>query len=259
MTLWHDLEEKKGSRIPGWGGITQQAWRRPVLPAHLPVTQHMGRNWLNAETVEWSESSPPGGTARLEIGTPRRRPPLSSGPASVWRQPSLSADLRGRQRAAQSFWSSGCGPRKCAMLLWDTANAKAGSASSEGSACRFTPPDRGRVWWEPWARIQAGFSRQHENRPARTQGTLRLPKTPGCPRPVWWKWARSGPPARYSRLPGQAWPSALSPHLHPQRMWTHPPMLRSTSCLQMALRMKCWAPRGTDQRNHLGTGSLREE
>ncbi len=52
---------------------------------------------------EWSEPSPPGGAARLEIGMPRQRPPLSSRPASVWRQPSLSADLRGRQRSAQSF------------------------------------------------------------------------------------------------------------------------------------------------------------
>ncbi len=48
----------------------------------------------------WSEPSPPGGTARLATGTPRRRLPLSSGPTSVWRQPSLSAALRGRQRAA---------------------------------------------------------------------------------------------------------------------------------------------------------------
>ncbi len=51
----------------------------------------------------WSEPSPPGGTARLATGTPRGQPPLSSGPTSVWRQPSLSAALRGRQRAAQSF------------------------------------------------------------------------------------------------------------------------------------------------------------
>ncbi len=51
----------------------------------------------------WSEHSPPGGTARLATGTPRRRPPLSSGPTSVWRQPSLSAALSGRQRAALSF------------------------------------------------------------------------------------------------------------------------------------------------------------
>ncbi len=46
----------------------------------------------------WSEPSPPGGTARLAPGTPRRRPPLSSGPTSVWRQPSLSAALHGRSR-----------------------------------------------------------------------------------------------------------------------------------------------------------------
>ncbi len=71
-----------------------------------------------------------------------------------------------------------------------------------------------------------------------------------------------------SRLPGQAWPSALGavrrwrqhprgaapPHLHPQRTWTYPPMLRSTSYLQRAHRMKCWVPHGTDQRNHPGTG-----
>ncbi len=31
-------------------------------------------------------------------------------------------------------------------------------------------------------------------------------------------------------------------------------VLRWTSYLQMAHRMKCWAPRGTDQRNHPGTG-----
>ncbi len=76
------------------------------------------------------------------------------------------------------------------------------------------------------------------------------------------------PPARYSRLTGQAWPSALGPvrrwrqhlrraappHLHPRRTWTHPPMLQSTSYPQMVHRMKCWAPRGTDQRNHPETG-----
>ncbi len=81
-------------------------------------------------------------------------------------------------------------------------------------------------------------------------------------------WAVCWPPARCSRLPGQAWLSALGPvqqwrqhprgaappHLHPQRTWAHPPMLRSTSYLQMAHRMKCWAPRGTDQRDHPGTG-----
>ncbi len=182
------------------------------------LTQHKGRNWLNAEIVEscewcsvlpspqlcrcltthgrrqhswWSEPSPPGGTARLATGTLRRRPPLSSGPTSVWRQPSLSAALRGRQRADQSFWRSGCGPRICAMLLRDTATLRL-DLPPPRAVLAGSPPDRGRAWWEPWARMQAGVSRQRESRPARTQGTLRLPKTPGGPRPVWWKWARSG-------------------------------------------------------------------
>ncbi len=32
---------QKGARIPGWGGMAQQAWHRPVLPAHylLPNTR----------------------------------------------------------------------------------------------------------------------------------------------------------------------------------------------------------------------------
>ncbi len=139
----------------------------------------------------WSEPSPPGGMARLATGTPRRRPPLSSGPTSVWRQPSLSAALRGRQRAARSFWRSGCGSRICAMLLRDTATLRL-DLPPPRAVLAGSPPDRGRAWWEPWARIQAGVSRQRESRPARTQGTLRLPKTPGGPRPVWWKWSRSG-------------------------------------------------------------------
>ncbi len=81
-----------------------------------------------------------------------------------------------------------------------------------------------------------------------------------------WDWAVCWPPAWYSRLPGQAWPSALGqvlwwwqhprgaapPHLHPQR--THPLMLRSTSYPRMAHRMKCWASCGTNQRNHPGIG-----
>ncbi len=62
--------------------------------------------------------------ARHATGTPRRWPPISSGPTSVWRQPCLSAALRGRQRAAQSFWRSRCGPRICAMLLRDTATLR---------------------------------------------------------------------------------------------------------------------------------------
>ncbi len=60
-------------------------------------------------------------------------------------------------------------------------------------------------------------------------------------------WVRCGGGGQHPR-------GAAPPHLHPQRTWAHPPMLRSTSYLQIAHRMKCWVPRGTDQRNHLGTG-----
>ncbi len=81
-------------------------------------------NTSTPDCSEWSEPSLPGGTTHLEIGTPRRWHPLSSGPTSAWREFSLSADLRGRKRAAQSFWSSGCGPRICAMLLRDTATLR---------------------------------------------------------------------------------------------------------------------------------------
>ncbi len=207
---------------PGWGGMAQQAWHQPVLPAITCYPIHVKRLAQRGDCIilrrcsvspspqpcrcppkrrrapthgrrqhsEWSEPSPPGGTACLEIGTPRRWPPLSSGPTSVCRQPSLSADLRGRQRAAQSFWSSGWGPSICAMLLRDTATLRL-DLPPPRAVLAGSPPDRGKVWWEPWARIQAGVSRQRENSPARTQGTLCLPKTPGGPRPVWWKWAWS--------------------------------------------------------------------
>ncbi len=87
------------------------------LPKRRRATTHGRRqhSW-------WSEPSPPGGTAHLATGTPRRRPPLSSGPTSVWRQPSLSAAHMCHMRNA----------------LTGHSNAKVESASSEGSACRFT-------------------------------------------------------------------------------------------------------------------------
>ncbi len=154
----------------GKQAIWRRALRRPH-PARREVT-------CGDTDMDW----PPGGTARLAIGTPRWWPPLSSGPTSVWRQPSLSADLRGRQRAAQSFWSSGCGPRICAMLLRDTATLRI-DLPPPRAVLAGSPPNRRRAWLEPWARIQAGVSIQHESRPARTQGTLRLPKTLGGPRP----------------------------------------------------------------------------
>ncbi len=69
------------------------------------------------------------------------------------------------------------------MLLWDIATLRLDLPPLRAVRAGL-PPDRGRAWWEPWAPIQAGVSRQRESRPARTQGTLRLLKTPGCPRPL---------------------------------------------------------------------------
>ncbi len=144
------LEDSTRVHHPGnWtggekGGMAQQAWHRPVLLAHYLPSK------ATASTIQ--------------------------GPTSVWRQPSLSAALRGRQRAARSFWRSGCGSRICAMLLRDTATLRL-DLPPPRAVLAGSPPDRGRAWWEPWARIQAGVSRQRESRPARTQGTLCLPKT----------------------------------------------------------------------------------
>ncbi len=76
----------------------------------------------------------------------------------------------------------GFGPRICAMLLGDTAILRLDLPPPK-VVLAGSPPDAGRVWWEPWARIQAGVSRQRESRPARTQGTPCLPKTLGGPDP----------------------------------------------------------------------------
>ncbi len=126
------------------------------------------------------------------------------------------------------------------------SNSKAGSVSSEGSACRFTMV---RAWLGPWARIQAGVSKQRESRLARTQGTLCLLKTFGGP---WharqlWVWCSGGDNTRGGQ-----------PHrtfiLRRRKPIPPNPCRKSTSYPQMAHRMKCWAPRGMDQRNHPGTG-----
>ncbi len=134
-----------------------------VHPATYLLLITLGRNRLDAETVEShkgvrccpvrsstnicdkhrgpthkrrrhsmsSELSSPGGTARIGTGMPRRRHPLSSGPASAWRQPSFSVDLNNRERAARAVFTG-------------------------------SPPDHENASWEPCARIQAGVSGQCE-------------------------------------------------------------------------------------------------
>ncbi len=54
--------------------------------------------------------------------------------------------------------------RDTATLRLDLPTPRAVLAGSQ--------PDRRRAWWEPWAGILAGVSRQRESRLARTQGTL---------------------------------------------------------------------------------------
>ncbi len=46
---------EKGACIPGWGGMAQQAWHRPVLLAHYLFPNTREENWLNAEIVESCE------------------------------------------------------------------------------------------------------------------------------------------------------------------------------------------------------------
>ncbi len=158
---------EKGARIPGWGGMAQQAWHRPVLPAHylFPNTReetgstqrlyNLAKVFRVAQpaALQMSAKEAPCANAWEEATllvewalTPRGHgsPPLSSGPTSVWRQPSLSAALRGRQRAAQSFWRSGCGPRICAMLLRDTATLRL-DLPPPRAVLAGSPPDRGVV------------------------------------------------------------------------------------------------------------------
>ncbi len=210
---WTGGEKRRSyQRVRGNGvaSLTPASSSRP-----LPVTQHTGRKWLNAETVESCEGvrchparssadvcqrgavrqrmgggntqsgvSPPPQGARLALRLVHQGLHYPVGqPLFGDSLPFLLTSVA-EKRAAQSFWSSGCSPRICAMLLWDTATLRL-DLPPPRAVLAGSPPDRGRGWWEPWARNQAGVSRQRESRPARTQGTLWFPKTPGGPRPVW--------------------------------------------------------------------------
>ncbi len=99
----------------------------PQLCRCLPTHGSRQHSW-------WSEPSPPGGMARLATGTPRRRPPLSSGPTSVWRQASLSAALRGRQRA-DHVWTSTCLPNSSGR---NCRKAKCTAHSSRQLMCQIS-------------------------------------------------------------------------------------------------------------------------
>ncbi len=137
---------------------------------HLPVTQHTGRNWLNAETVESREGvrcrparsstdvcqrgavrqrigggntpcgvSPHPQGARLTLGLvhqgdgihyPVGQPLLGDSLPFLLTSVTDKELLRASEAPGAVYVYAQCS--------YGTHNAKAGSASSEGSACRFT-------------------------------------------------------------------------------------------------------------------------
>ncbi len=94
--------------------------------------------------------------------------------------------------APPSLTAGGAGGSPPGFAVRGTSRRRKKALASPGEGEWHSKHERGRACWEPWAHIQAGISGQRESRPARTQGTLRLPKMLGGQRPSWWKWARSG-------------------------------------------------------------------
>ncbi len=145
-----------------------------VTPAsssrHLPVTQHTGRNWLNAETVESREGvrcrparsstdvcqrgavrqrigggntpcgvSPHPHGARLALGLVRQGDGIHypvGQPLLGDSLPFLLTSVTDKEllRASEAPGAV----HVYAQCSYGHSNSKAGSASSEGSACRFT-------------------------------------------------------------------------------------------------------------------------
>ncbi len=192
--------------------VTPASSSRPLL-----TQKNMGRNWLNTEIVESCEGvrclparssadvcqrgavrpcmgggntpsgvSPHTQGARLALRLVRQVPvglhyPVGQplfGDSLPFMLPSV-AD----KELLRASDAPGAGPRICAMLLRDTATLRL-DVPPPRAVLAGSPPDRGRAWWASWTHIQAGVSRQLESGPVRTQGTLRLPKTPAGPQPV---------------------------------------------------------------------------
>ncbi len=181
---------------------------RPVLPAHY-LLQHTGRDWFNTETVESCEGvrcRPARSSADVrQSGAVRqciREGNTSSGVSPHPQGARLALRLVrqgdgihypvGQPLFGDSFpfLLTSVADKELlraseapgAMLLRDTATLRLDLPPPRAVPIG-SPPDRGRAWWEPWARIQARVSRQRENRLAQTQGTLRLPKMLVGPRP----------------------------------------------------------------------------
>ncbi len=125
------------------------------LPEKCCAPMHMRK-----QHSVWSELSPPGSMALLEIGIPRRWHPLSVAEDSL---PFLLTSMANKEllRAPKAP----CAVHIYASLLRDTAmpslNLPPPRAVLSGS-----PPNHGRACWEPLAHIQAGVSGQCESSPA---------------------------------------------------------------------------------------------
>ncbi len=86
---------EKGARIPRWGGIVQQAWHRPVLPAHylLPNTreetgfQHAEDAFVD-DSLDWLKCRPARSSADVhQRGAVRQRMKGGNTPSGVSSHP----------------------------------------------------------------------------------------------------------------------------------------------------------------------------
>ncbi len=192
----------------GTASVTPASTSRP-----LPVTQHTGRDWLNTETVESCEGVRCRPARRFvdvrqrvrqRIGggnTPSGVSPHPQGARLALRlvcqgdgihypvgQPLFGDSLPFLQTsvADKELLRASEAPgvvHVYAKRSYGTQQTLRLDLPPPRAVLAGSPPDHGRAWWEHWAHIQAGVSRQLESRSARTQGTLRLPKTLGGPRP----------------------------------------------------------------------------
>ncbi len=155
---WTGGEKRRSyPRVRGNGAasVTPASSSRPLL------TQHTGRNWINAETVESCEGvrcRPARSSADVcQRGTVHQRMGGGNTPYGVSPHPQgarLASTIQWANLCLETAFPFSCPPwqtKSCSELLTlrvrstymhnaltGHSNAKAGSASFEGSACRFT-------------------------------------------------------------------------------------------------------------------------
>ncbi len=145
-----ELGEKKGARNPRWGGMAQQAWHWPVLHAHyLPNTREE-----TGSTRSLLKNKQRGAVRQCMGGgnTPGGVSPHGS--PCGWYAKATTSTIQWANLCLETAFPFCCPQwqtKSCSELLTlrvrstymrnaltGHSNAKAESASSEGSACRFT-------------------------------------------------------------------------------------------------------------------------